>query len=634
MKILVVEDDDAIARTLAEVLNKQHYVVDLATDGQAGWELAEGFPYDLIVLDVMLPKLDGITLCQRLRRARSQVPILMLTAKNSSTDKVMGLDAGADDYVIKPFDVQELLARIRVLLRRGNGSLPPVLEWENLRLNPSSCEVTYENQPLNLTPTEYRLLELFLRNRRRVFSRSAIVEHLWSFDDPPSEDTVTSHIKGLRQKLKSAAAAADCIETVYGLGYRLKERGNKETRAETKAIASQSEVQNQTLAAMAGVWDQFKDSIRDRVDALVRSVSVALEDEGNKDAIAFSQREAHKLGGALGIFGFGEGSRLAREMEDILQTGTISAQSQRLLEVAAALRQELQRDPPQKAPPAAAKPASGAARTVGAPREEPLQSFAESGFVPTVLMIDDDADLAKRIQLEAIARGVHLEVADTPDRARASIGRKPPDAVLLDLSFPDTAETGLTLLQELGRSRSPIPAIVFTARDSFSDRLKAAQLGAIAFLHKPVPAAEVLEAVTRVLQQVRRREAKVLAVGDDEQLLAQLKALLEPWGIKVITLSDPRRFWNVFNEAVPDLLILDAEMAHLSGRDLCQVVRNEPRWGDLPILFLTARADAETVRQLFVAGADDYASKPIIEPELIARIISRLERVRLLPRKN
>lgn len=631
MKILVVEDDEAIARALAEVLNKQHYVVDLAADGQEGWQLAEAFPYDLIVLDVMLPKLDGIGLCQRLRRANSQVPILMLTAKNSSTDKVMGLDAGADDYVIKPFDVQELLARIRVLLRRGNGSLPPALEWGNLRLDPSTCEVTYENQSLNLTPTEYRLLELFLRNRRRVFSRSAIVEHLWSFDDPPSEDTVTSHIKGLRQKLKSAGTAADCIETVYGLGYRLKEQESRGARVETRAIAPESEVQKQTLAAMAGVWDQFKDSIRDRVEALARSVTACLEGEANAGAIAFSQREAHKLAGALGIFGFGEGSRLAREMEEILQAGTISARSRRLREVTAALQQELQRDPALPAPPAGAKH-SGA--MFGAPGAAAGDVAGDSRFAPTVLMIDDDADLAKRIELEAIARGVRLEVAANPGLAREQIERKPPDAVLLDLSFPDTAETGLTLLAELARSQPPIPAIVFTARDSFSDRLKAAQLGAIAFLQKPVPAAEAIEAVTRSLKQVRRSEAKVMVVDDDQQLLAQLKALLEPWGISAITLSDPRHFWQVFNEAAPDLLILDADMPHLSGLDLCQVVRNEPRWGDLPILFLTARTDVETVRQLFVAGADDYATKPIIEPELITRIISRLERVRLLPRRN
>ncbi|MBE9129083.1 response regulator transcription factor [Coleofasciculus sp. LEGE 07092] len=171
----------------------------------------------------MLPKLDGISLCQRLRRSGKMTPVLMLTAKDTSSDKVMGLDAGADDYVVKPFDLPELTARIRALLRRGSSTIPPILEWERLSLNPSSCEVTYAGQPLHLTPKEYALLELFLRNSNRVLSRSIILDRLWSFDDPPGEDAVKVHIKDLRKKLRIAGAPPDLIQTVYGLGYRLKQ---------------------------------------------------------------------------------------------------------------------------------------------------------------------------------------------------------------------------------------------------------------------------------------------------------------------------------------------------------------------------------------------------------------------------
>jgi two-component system OmpR family response regulator len=222
MKILLVEDDERIAEALAEDLTEQHYVVDLASDGQAGWELVEAFSYDLLLLDVMLPKLSGIRLCQQVRNCGYSMPILLLTDRDTSEDKVMGLDAGADDYVVKPFDLQELAARIRALLRRGSSTSPPVLEWGSLSLNPSTCEVTYAGQPLHPTPKEYCLLELFLRHGRRVFSRSAILEQLWSFESPPEEETVKAHIKGLRQKLKLVGAPVDFIETVYGLGYRLK----------------------------------------------------------------------------------------------------------------------------------------------------------------------------------------------------------------------------------------------------------------------------------------------------------------------------------------------------------------------------------------------------------------------------
>ncbi|MEO1132391.1 MAG: response regulator transcription factor [Cyanobacteria bacterium J06639_1] len=221
MKLLVVEDDERIAEALAEDLADQHYAVDVANDGKEGWDLVEAFPYDLVVLDVMLPGLDGIEFCRRLRSRGVGTPVLMLTARDTTGDKVVGLDAGADDYMVKPFELQELSARIRALLRRGATTQPPVLEWGGVSLDPNLCEVHYQDAPLQLTPKEYQLLELFLRHSRRVFSRSDILEHLWPYAELPEEETVKAHIKGLRHKLRSAGAPADFIETVYGLGYRL-----------------------------------------------------------------------------------------------------------------------------------------------------------------------------------------------------------------------------------------------------------------------------------------------------------------------------------------------------------------------------------------------------------------------------
>ncbi len=222
MRILLVEDDTRIAGALAETLRDRQYQVDLAEDGESGWNYLQSITYDVILLDVMLPKLDGIQLCQRLRQKGIQTPVLMLTARDSSNDKVMGLDAGADDYVIKPFDLAELAARIRALLRRGNTTAPPVLEWGNLHLNPNNYQVFYGEQSLSLTPKEYQLLELFLRKPQRVLSRQQILDHLWSFEEPPGEETVKVHLKELRKKLRKAGADPDFIETVYGMGYRLK----------------------------------------------------------------------------------------------------------------------------------------------------------------------------------------------------------------------------------------------------------------------------------------------------------------------------------------------------------------------------------------------------------------------------
>jgi two-component system, OmpR family, response regulator len=222
MRILLVEDNQQIAQSLTEALEKQNYTVDRAADGEIGWRYIESVTYDAILLDLMLPKIDGITLCRQLRAIELTTPVLMLTAKDTSADRVLGLDVGADDYVVKPFDLPELFARIRALLRRGNIDASPLLTWEYLQLDPSKFIVCYHENILKLTATEYATLELLLRTGGRILSRSAIIDRLWSFDKPPQEEAVKFHIKELRKKLKLAGAPANLIETVYGVGYRLK----------------------------------------------------------------------------------------------------------------------------------------------------------------------------------------------------------------------------------------------------------------------------------------------------------------------------------------------------------------------------------------------------------------------------
>lgn len=223
MRLLLAEDDIDLADTLAEALTNQRYVVDIVNNGEAGWSQIKLLDYDLLILDVMLPELNGLDLCQRLRSHGYTMPIVFLTAQSTSNDKITGLDAGADDYVVKPVDLQELFARIRALFRRGNVVQSPILEWGKIRLNPSTYEVSYGEELLQLTPKEYALIELMLRNGRRVLSRSAIIEHIWSLQSPPEEHTVKVHIRSLRQKFKAAGAVEDLIETVHGVGYRLRQ---------------------------------------------------------------------------------------------------------------------------------------------------------------------------------------------------------------------------------------------------------------------------------------------------------------------------------------------------------------------------------------------------------------------------
>ena len=222
MRILLVEDDDRIAQPLAEDLEHQHHLVDVARDGVQGWEYAQATDYELILLDIMLPRLDGITLCKRLRADGFSGFILMLTARDTTADKVIGLDAGADDYLVKPFELEEIEARVRAFSRRGDRAnlINPV--HGDLQLDLVACKVTYKGNLLSLTPKEYMLMELFLRHPTQIFSRSALIDKLWSFDRCPGEDAVKTHIKVLRQKLRAVGAAEDIIETVHGMGYRLR----------------------------------------------------------------------------------------------------------------------------------------------------------------------------------------------------------------------------------------------------------------------------------------------------------------------------------------------------------------------------------------------------------------------------
>ncbi len=221
MRILLIEDDERIARPLAEDLRHQHHVVDRASDGIAAWEYAQAAEYELILLDLMLPRLDGITLCKRLRASKSNALILMLTARDTTTDKVIGLDAGADDYLVKPFELEELAARIRALSRRLTELRQPILISGDLQLDPSTHHVTFGGKPLSLTRTEYMILECFLIKPTQVLTRDALLDKLWEFDKLSGSETIKTHITNLRRKLRAAGSSENFIETVYGIGYRL-----------------------------------------------------------------------------------------------------------------------------------------------------------------------------------------------------------------------------------------------------------------------------------------------------------------------------------------------------------------------------------------------------------------------------
>ena len=222
MRILVVEDEKKVASFISKGLSEESYAVDVAYDGEEGVFMALENDYDLILLDLMLPKLDGMEVLRRIREEKQSIPVLILTAKDSVEDIVAGLEGGSDDYLTKPFDFAELLARIRALLRRSQELKVTILKVADLTLNPLTREVKRGGKAIELTSKEYALLEYFMRNVNRVLSRTLINEHVWNYEFDPMTNVVDVYVNYLRKKIDHGNRVK-LIHTVRGAGYIMKE---------------------------------------------------------------------------------------------------------------------------------------------------------------------------------------------------------------------------------------------------------------------------------------------------------------------------------------------------------------------------------------------------------------------------
>jgi len=219
MRILVVEDEKGVAGFIKKGLEEETYTVDVASDGEGGLAFVSVNQYDLIILDIMLPGISGIEVCKRMRQNGIETPIMMLTARDSVTDKVLGLDSGADDYLTKPFLFEEFVARVRALLRRRTTELSDI-QYGDLRIDIRSHRVYACGKEIMLRPKEFAILEYFLRNRGRVLTRTQILENVWGYDYDPSSNIVDVHMKSLREKIYEVCNK-DYIRTVRGIGYSL-----------------------------------------------------------------------------------------------------------------------------------------------------------------------------------------------------------------------------------------------------------------------------------------------------------------------------------------------------------------------------------------------------------------------------
>jgi DNA-binding response OmpR family regulator len=241
-----------------------------------------------------------------------------------------------------------------------------------------------------------------------------------------------------------------------------------------------------------------------------------------------------------------------------------------------------------------------------------------------ILLVDPDQAFAAQIHALLTSWEIQTQIVSDCSSARAAITADQPDLILLDLSLPN--EDGFELLAELNRQPSAIPIIAMMSQSQLSDRVAVARLGGHGFLQKPVSPEQLSQAIRQMLRLTQPSAFHILLVDDDPHICTVIKTLLEPWDLSVTCIENPLLFWNVLETCTPSLLILDIEMPHFNGLELCQVVRNDLRWNELPILILSAHNNTDIVRQVFTVGADDYVSKPIVDAELIARVLNRLER--------
>lgn len=486
MKILLVEDDQAIARLLSDTLSADNYTVDVAADGETGWELIQRWEYDLLALDIGLPGLDGLSLCRRVREKGYRMAILMLTARDSNEEIVTGLDAGADDYITKPFNLSLLLARIRALSRRGYPPLTVLsLTRGALSLNTVSRALTYQDQEIELRRKEYQLLELFLRHQERVFSRDAILDLIWTNEDAPTEGAVTNLIKDLRQRLKKAGIKEEIIETVYGSGYRLKKAPPKPADKTREAIERASQ------------W--FRTSLPERIEKLA-TVERQMR-TGTLSAAAWqaAKEAAHKLVGGLATFGLPDGTIVARRLETLLN-GEVSLSKQEIAEFSGcltALKAIIATNSPvlplAEIPPEEAK---AIALTLGrrSPEMTPLLALLEPW-------------------------GIEVLFLEEPQGFPELLANIAPDILLLDRESPGIDPIAFCQSLRQHRHWSDLPVLVLTEycdRD-YLQALFAA--GANDFIAKPLLGPEL---VSRVVNQIEPMGRKRRESGSESDFLTEL----------------------------------------------------------------------------------------------------------------
>lgn len=583
MRILLVEDDDVLRSLLTQRLQTENYAVDAVSDGQQGWNYLSTYDYDLLILDVILPGIDGVTLCKTLRTQEYILPILLLTAQDTRDAKRMGWEAGADDYVVKPFDEEELVARIRALLRRSSMNPLPTLTWGPLWLDTNTCEVSYNGEELSLTAKEYTLLEMMLRDSQHVFSNEDIIEGLWASEEFPTDATVRSHIRRLRRKLSAVGAPTDLIATSHGRGYYLKplEDGDNTISPKESELVS-GNIQANILPTLASTLD------RERPDA---------DERGDAEKITMNPTDSTH--------------QELTEQAINKQISRAQGSHPQKNDVPKLVRREAEQ-PCANSLNSMASASSPNTSNAVVPQDDRQRRYAEA--LKQAWEQHKDGCLQKVDELEgAIAQ---LESNALSHSTQATAYR-------LAHTLSGTLGTfGLLDIMKLARQieQAVHPDLYF---EPMQAKLLQHQVTALKQAIQTVQMGSSSRPASLPVQEPTR----LMLVDDDPIFLKTMLGQLQGYGFEVSVLDDPQQFWVALDTVAPEVLILDVQMPHCNGLELCQTLRLAPEWQKLPVMFLSILGDAETQHQAFAVGADDYLAKPITAQHLSNRIRQRLQRI-------
>lgn len=360
----------------------------------------------------------------------------------------------------------------------------------------------------------------------------------------------------------------------------------------------------EVAAELQALWGRFQGQMLARVETLDEALAALVDTRLDDDLRRRAERDAHRLAGSAGTFGRHRASMLAHELEELFE-GSAPVDLTAVLDALAQV--ELLRD------------------ELVSP---PLAGRLEAEERPLVLVVHRDAELAGAIGLAIEARGLASHVAESMSAGETALAGAHPAVALVDLAGGGTSV--FDLVRELSTQTPPVAVLALTNGTSFLDRVDAVRAGVQGFLSGSLAPSELAGAAAATLEAAQLGRSRVLAVDDDPSVLAALVTLLEPAGLTVTGVAGPERFWAALRETTPDLVVLDLDMPEVSGIELCRLLRADPRWAALPVVFLTSHVGRDTIEAVFGAGADDYVTKPVVGPELVSRVTNRLERTRVL----